>query len=51
MTLMSSSHSENSSTCNCNDEQHKEKTVNHKHTDNECIHEDGTRHKLHRQTS
>ena len=29
----------------------KKKTVNHKHTDNECIHEDGTRHKLHRQTS
>jgi hypothetical protein len=43
---MNSSHSENS-TCNCKDEQHKEKNVNHKHTDDECIHEDGTRHKLH----
>jgi hypothetical protein len=33
--------------CDCHDEQHKGKNVNHKHIGDECIHEDGTRHKLH----
>jgi hypothetical protein len=33
--------------CDCQDEQHKEKNVNHKHIGDECIHEDGTKHKLH----
>ena len=49
---MSSSYTENSSNpCNCNDEQHKGKNVNHKHTEDECLHEDGTRHKLHQRIS
>jgi len=32
--------------CDCHDEQHKE-NANHRHTGDECIHEDGTRHTLH----
>ena len=41
------SSSSSSSPCDCHDEQHKEKNLNHKHIGDECIHEDGTRHKLH----
>lgn len=40
------SHTETSSPCDCHDEQHKE-NANHRHTGDECIHEDGTRHTLH----
>lgn len=40
------SHTENSSPCDCHDEQHK-KNVNHRHIGDECVREDGTRHKLH----
>jgi hypothetical protein len=36
-----------SSSCECHDEQHREKNVYHKHIEYECIHEDSTRHKLH----
>jgi hypothetical protein len=34
--------------CDCHDEQHKpEDRQKHKHVGDECIHEDGTRHKIH----
>ena len=41
------SSSSNSTPCVCNDEQHKGKNINHKHIGDECIHEDGTKRKLH----
>jgi len=34
--------------CDCNDENHKNSEQNHKHVDDDCVHDDGTRHKIHR---
>lgn len=35
--------------CDCNDKQHTDESKrNHKHIDDDCVHEDGTRHKIHK---
>ncbi len=37
------------SKCDCNDEQHTDESKrNHKHVDDDCVHDDGTRHKIHK---
>lgn len=34
--------------CDCHDEKHSEKDrKKHKHVGDQCIHQDGTRHKIH----
>jgi hypothetical protein len=35
--------------CNCTDEQHtNEDRQKHKHIEDECVHQDGTKHKIHK---
>ena len=38
---------DSSNSCDCHDEQHKGKKVNHIHTEYECVQEYSSRHKLH----
>jgi hypothetical protein len=34
--------------CDCDDDNHRqEEKVRHRHTEDECLHEDGSKHKIH----
>lgn len=34
--------------CDCNDDNHgQEEKVRHRHIEDECVHEDGSKHKIH----
>lgn len=44
---MSNASTQDKTNCNCNDENHKN-NEGHEHIADECIHKDGTKHKVHR---
>jgi hypothetical protein len=47
MTTSSEKERQVDTTCDCNDKQHTDESeLNHKHIDDDCVHDDGTRHKI-----
>ncbi len=49
MTTYLGNEDDHDTKCDCDDKQHKgEAKLNHKHIDDDCVHDDGTRHKIHR---
>ena len=49
MTTSSEKEGQEDTKCDCNDEGHTDGSErNHKHIDDDCVHNDGTRHKIHK---